>query len=102
MEEADADLLFVGHSHKPHHKILKGCYGSFKHIVNLGSVGKPKDGDPRGCYVLITLNNGTSTSESDSLEVEFRRVEYDVEVSARSIENSFLPHEFAQAIRDAK
>lgn len=102
LEEADADLLFVGHSHKPYHRILKASDGTFKHVVNLGSVGKPKDGDLRGCYVLLTVNKDTSTAESGSVKVEFRRVEYDVEASAQSIENSLLPNDFAQALRDGK
>ncbi|WP_231459956.1 metallophosphoesterase [Pedobacter sp. Leaf132] len=102
LEEADADFLFVGHSHKPYHRILKVYDGTFKHIVNLGSVGKPKDGDPRGCYVLLTLNKDTSATDCYSLKIEFRRVEYDVEASAQSIEKSMLPHELAQALRDAK
>ncbi|RZK36260.1 MAG: hypothetical protein EOO90_27660 [Pedobacter sp.] len=46
MQEAGADMLFVGHSHKPYHRILKDSDNKFKHVVNLGSVGKPKDGDP--------------------------------------------------------
>ncbi len=102
LEEADADLLFVGHSHKPYHRILQTSEGSFKHIVNLGSVGKPKDGDPKGCYVLLTVDKNSSAAISDSIKVEFRRVEYDVEASARNIENSLLPSELAQALRDAK
>ncbi|WP_316805303.1 metallophosphoesterase family protein [Pedobacter nototheniae] len=101
MEEADADLLFVGHSHKPYHRVIQ-TDGRFKHVINLGSVGKPKDGDTRGCYVLVTLNNDASVFTIDCIKVEFRRVEYDVEASAKSIEDSQLPDEFAQALRVAK
>ena len=28
----------------------------YRHAVNTGSVGKPKDGDPRACYVLLTVD----------------------------------------------
>lgn len=102
LEEADADLLFVGHSHKPYHRILETPDGRFKHVINLGSVGKPKDGDPRGCYVIITLNAASSTTNKDSIRVEFRLVEYDVETSAKSIQESLLPDEFAEALLKAK
>jgi putative phosphoesterase len=102
LEEAAADLLFVGHSHKPYHRILKTPDGKFKHVINLGSVGKPKDGDPRGCYVILHLKAGSSTADKDSIEIEFRRVEYDVEASAGAIEESPLPAEFADLLRSAR
>lgn len=102
MQEADADLLFVGHSHKPYHRILKNSDNKFKHVVNLGSVGKPKDGDPRGCYVIITIAPDSSISDKNSIQIEFRRFDYDVESSAKMIENSLLPGEFADGLRLAK
>lgn len=55
MNEAKADVLCVGHSHKPYHRIIETAVG-YKHVINIGSVGKPKDNNPAGCYVLITLN----------------------------------------------
>ena len=102
MQEAGADMLFVGHSHKPYHRILEGNDNKFKHVVNLGSVGKPKDGDPRGCYVILTIAADSSISNKNSIQVEFRRFDYDVESSAKAIENSLLPTEFADALRLAK
>ena len=101
MQEACADLLFVGHSHKPYHRIIEVDNNSFKHVINLGSVGKPKDGDPRGCYVILTLDSSSSISDKDSIKVEFRRFEYDVESSANAIERSLLPNGFADNIRKA-
>ena len=101
LDEADADMLFVGHSHKPYHRILEIGEGKFKHVVNLGSVGKPKDGDPRGCYVVLNVNEKSSSLNKGSIQVEFRRVEYDVEASAKAIEESLLPDEFAERLRSA-
>jgi len=43
-------------------------------MVNVGSVGQPRDGDPRACYVLL-----------DDERLEFRRVPYPVEETARKI-----------------
>lgn len=102
LQEADADLLFVGHSHKPFHRVVQAGNGRFKHVINIGSVGKPKDGDTRGCYVMLTLDNNASVINNEGIKIEFRRVAYDVETSARSIEDSLLPNEFAQALRIAK
>ena len=98
MAEAKADVLCVGHSHKPYHRILT-VDGSFKHVINIGSVGKPKDGNPMSCYVLLIIDpDGLRPSD---MQVEFRRVEYDVESSAKAIESSLLPNEFADSIRKA-
>lgn len=102
LEEAGADLLFVGHSHKPYHRILQTPEGYFKHVINLGSAGKPKDGDVRVCYVLLTIGADSNISVKDSIGVSFRRVEYDVEASAMAIEGSPLPTEFAEALRLAR
>jgi len=85
--------------HKPYHRILKDEKGNFRHAINIGSVGKPKDGDPRGCYVLLTLDETFSLSKSDSFKVEFVRFEYDVEKAAKAVEDSPLPNDFADMLR---
>ncbi|MEO1973376.1 MAG: metallophosphoesterase, partial [Pirellulaceae bacterium] len=50
-----------------------------KSMVNVGSVGQPRDGDPRACYVILD-----TTSES----LEYRRVDYDFNVTAGKIYNN--------------
>lgn len=102
MKEANADILFVGHSHKPYHRIIKDDESGYKHVVNLGSVGKPKDGDQRSSYVMLTINTTSSTLNPESIMVEFRRVNYDLNKAVQGIYNSPLPDEFAQALLDAK
>ncbi len=105
MTEANADILCFGHSHKPYHRIVPIVSNdgktSYKHAINIGSVGKPKDGDKRGCYVLLHLNTFSSLSNPDSIKVEHIRVDYDVEKAAKAIEDSPLPNEFAQMLREA-
>jgi predicted phosphodiesterase len=92
MDAADADVLVCGHTHLPYHKILP----SGRQIVNAGSVGKPKDGDPRAGYVVLTVRGR-------DLGVEFIRVPYDIERTARAIEASDgMPHEFAAMLRAGK
>jgi putative phosphoesterase len=92
MDQAEADVLVVGHTHKPYHRILP----SGRHVVNAGSVGKPKDGDPRAGYIVLRVEDGT-------LGVDFRRVPYDVERAAQAIEatppDGGMPHEFAAMLR---
>lgn len=100
LEEAGADLLFCGHTHKPYHRLI-ACGGKYKHVVNIGSVGKPKDGDPRGCYVIATLNEESTLADKDAVKIEFIRFDYDVEAAARAIEASPLPREFADRLRKA-
>lgn len=85
---AAADVIVCGHTHKPYDKTVAGT-----RFVNVGPAGKPKDGDPRGCWALLD-------TAADS--VEFRRVAYDVEAAARAIEATDLPAEFAAQLREAR
>lgn len=103
MEQADADLMFFGHTHKPYHRILNsGVDGQdhFRHAVNIGSVGKPKDEDPRGGYVLLTIHPDSSKSVKESVDVEFIRFDYDIEKAAQAVENSPLPNAYADMLRN--
>jgi len=88
LDLAEADVLVCGHTHVPYHRLLP----SGRHVVNDGSVGKPKDGDPRACYAILEANGY-------DFRVTFVRVVYDVERTARAIEASTLPHEFAAMLR---
>ncbi|MDZ7936458.1 MAG: metallophosphoesterase family protein [Emticicia sp.] len=103
-KEFQTDILCFGHTHKPFHKILNvGVDGKnhFHHAINIGSVGKPKDGDTRGCYVLLTFNQNSSIFDKESIQVEFIRFEYDIEKAAKAIESSLLPNEYAEMLRNA-
>jgi predicted phosphodiesterase len=81
------DVICVGHTHKAWHRVVDEV-----HYVNTGSVGRPKDGDPRAGYVVLGVG-------VTGVDVEFVRVEYDVEAAARGIEESSLPDEFAAFLR---
>ncbi|AKQ47340.1 serine/threonine protein phosphatase [Rufibacter radiotolerans] len=102
IRDAHTDVLLFGHTHKPYHRVLayeEAGQTRYCHAINLGSVGKPKDGNPQAGYVLLHLNENTSTTDAQSLQVEFRRVDYDVEKAALAIEASSLPNDFAQMLR---
>ncbi|MGZ5219073.1 MAG: metallophosphoesterase family protein [Chitinophagaceae bacterium] len=103
MEQADADIMCFGHTHKPYHRILPTQPGEdihYRHAINIGSVGKPKDGTPKGCYVLLTINPESSITNKDTVQSEFIRFEYDVEKAAKAVEESPLPNEYADMLRN--
>jgi putative phosphoesterase len=100
MAETGADVLCVGHSHIPYHRII-AAENAIKHVINIGSVGKPKDSNPMGCYVMLTIHEDNAVIPNDKIEVEFCRFAYDVERAAKAIEDSPLPDEFADKLRKA-
>lgn len=101
MELADADIMCFGHTHKPYHKILpmSPTADHYRHAINIGSVGKPKDNNPKGCYVILTINADSSIMNKGTAQVEFIRFDYDIEKAAKAIEDSPLPNEYAEMLR---
>jgi len=86
LAEEAIDVLICGHTHVPFLKRLdRGL------IVNVGSVGRPKHGRPNAVYALIHVEQEVS--------VDFIEVPYPVEITARAIEASSLPNEFARQLR---
>jgi diadenosine tetraphosphatase ApaH/serine/threonine PP2A family protein phosphatase len=55
-------------------------------LLNPGSVGQPRDGDPRAAYLLLDL---------DAQRASFRRAEYDVERTQREMREAALPEMLA-------
>lgn len=102
MRDADADIMCFGHTHKPYHRILNSeedGHNHFRHAINIGSVGKPKDGDNRGGYAILNINENSSIRDKDSILVEFIRFQYDIEKAAKAIEDSHLPNAYAESLR---
>jgi diadenosine tetraphosphatase ApaH/serine/threonine PP2A family protein phosphatase len=91
LDMVKSDVLVCGHTHIPYHRVLP----SGRHVINEGSVGKPKDGDPRACYVVMS-------ADGKELSAEFIRVPYDVERAAHAIEISDMPDEYADMLRVGK
>jgi len=85
---ADADVLIFGHTHKPWTRDIAGV-----RFVNSGSVGKPKDGDPRAGWLLLTI------AEAGIVSATMQRGPYDIVRMARAIrEADGLPDAFARDI----
>lgn len=106
LESAGANIMCFGHTHKPYYKVVsvqaEGEAAFYRHAINIGSVGKPKDGDPRACYVMLTIDENTKPGAAEGVQVEFVRVPYDIERAATAVEQSDLPDVYAQALRLAK
>lgn len=102
IKNAGADIMCFGHTHKPYHRILPVSTGEktvYRHAINIGSVGKPKDNNPKGGYVILDIGEMSTTTKRDSIRVEFIRFDYDIEKAAKAIENSPLPNAYAEMLR---
>ena len=75
LENVDADVICVGHTHQPY--VLE--VGD-KLVINPGSVGQPRDGDPRASCAVI-----------EDFKVEVKRFEYPIEDTVATIHSSPLP-----------
>ena len=85
---------FIGHTHQPaiFERSDSGCvflpptrllfHPAYRYIVNVGSVGQPRDHDPRACFVLLNESAG---------DIEFVRVPYDIEAAQGKIRAARLP-----------
>jgi putative phosphoesterase len=82
----DASVLVFGHTHKPWVHEYGGVL-----FVNCGSVGKPKDGDPRGAFAVLEAGES-------GVAVAIERVEYDAAAVAREVAQAGLPAEFADKL----
>ena len=83
---ADCDVLVFGHTHRP----WVAEYGGVL-FVNCGSVGKPKDGDPRPSFAVVDM-------AGDDFTATIERVEYDAEGVARQVVEAGLPGEYGQSL----
>ena len=77
-----ADVLLFGHTHQPYTKSIDGVW-----FVNVGSVGKPKDGNWHACYAILDV-----TAPQPAW---FVRVPYDLKTVTDAIRRSELADEFA-------
>ena len=103
LEQADAHIMCFGHTHKPYHRTFNSLDEDaphFRHAINIGSVGKPKDSDNRGSYVILEIDETTSVLDKNSISVEFVKFEYDIEKAAKAVEDSILPNAYADNLRN--
>ena len=90
-------LCFYGHTHVPlafekSDSIRFGLYHKIrvamgrKYFINVGSVGQPRDGDPRSAYVIYDMINNV---------IELRRISYDIQKTQKKIIDAGLPSRIA-------
>jgi len=91
----DESVCFLGHSHLPV-IFIQDADGVIsqssskklqinddnRYIINVGSVGQPRDNDPRSCYVIV---------DHENRQIEYRRVEYDIGKVQEKMRKAMLP-----------
>jgi len=96
----NTSVCFFGHTHVPvafirDGVVRGGSYSKFrtepgkKYFVNVGSVGQPRDNNPKASYVIYDLTEGS---------IEQRRLDYDISTTARKIEKAGLPQRLADRL----
>jgi len=85
LEMSESWLVVMGHTHIPFVKKMKRGM-----IINAGSVGQPRDGDPRASYVLF---------DSNLKEAWIKRVEYDVGEVEKKVKEVGLPHFLGERLK---
>lgn len=112
--DAEADVVCCGHVHLPYHRAMRSAPGgAIVHYVNSGSVGKPKDGDPRAGWVELLVGSEAEVREAASSDahvgpagttdawigVRFHRVAYDVERVVAAMRVAGLPDTLGESLR---
>jgi putative phosphoesterase len=86
IQSAAAPLVLLGHTHMPMIYSFEG-----EMLANPGSVGQPRDGDPRAAFAVLTLSDG-------KFSFEIKRVDYDVDAVASKIIEAGLPEFLANRL----
>ena len=97
-------VCFFGHTHVPlafirDSVVRGGTYSKFKvepgkkYFVNVGSVGQPRDGDPKAKYVVYDMDEGT---------IELRKLDYDIAGAQKKILDAGLPPRLAERLAQGK
>lgn len=100
-----AQLAFIGHSHVPVHFYNGDSQGydhsqgkieidrNYSYIINVGSVGQPRDGNEKSCYVIYDIERNF---------FEYRRIKYDIKSAQKKILDAGLPEFLAERIENGK
>lgn len=85
VKDIDCDVLVLGHTHIPFVKKVGA-----KLVINAGSVGQPRDGNPKASFAVL---------DTDSLKAEVVRVDYDIDKAAKKIIDAGLPPILAERLK---
>ncbi|MBA4149903.1 MAG: metallophosphoesterase family protein [Verrucomicrobia bacterium] len=100
----NTSVCFFGHTHVPvafirDSVVRGGTYSKFKvepgrkYFVNVGSIGQPRDGNPKAAYVVYDMTDGT---------IELRRLDYDIAAAQAKIRAAGLPERLAERLSHGK
>ncbi|WP_424017086.1 metallophosphoesterase family protein [Halorientalis pallida] len=82
------DVLIMGHTHVQAHEVFDEGI-----VMNPGSVGQPRDEDPRAAYSILDL---------DAMTVDERRVEYDIDAVVEAVDEADLPAKIGKRLRKGR
>jgi len=93
-------VCFIGHTHSPKAYVRDGSVRTIpldvivlqtgkRYLINVGSVGQPRDGDWRSAYCIYDTNTG---------ELQLRRIEYDLPAAQAAIIEAGLPRKLAERL----
>lgn len=96
----NTSVCFIGHTHSPKAYVRDGSVRTLaldilpiqpgkKYLINVGSVGQPRDGDWRAAYCIY---------DTSSSEVQLRRLEYDLPAAQNAILEAGLPRKLAERL----
>jgi predicted phosphodiesterase len=96
----NTNVCFFGHTHVPvafvrDNMVRGGTYSKFKvepgrkYFVNVGSIGQPRDNNPKAAYVVYDMDDNT---------IELRRLDYDIAAAQRKIREVGLPERLAERL----
>lgn len=97
-ESSESRILFYGHTHFPAIFVSDGrrvegirardiaLEDRKRYLINVGSVGQPRDGNPASCYLIFDAVQG---------KITYHRIPYDIESSQRDILATKIPAELA-------
>ena len=81
--------MFDGFVPEPDHDTTVELHGSARYLINVGSVGQPRDGDPRAAYGLY---------DSEALVLTLKRIVYPVDAAQQRILSAGLPASLANRL----
>lgn len=84
----DSFVVIMGHTHVQHHEVYDEGI-----VMNPGSVGQPRDEDPRAAYAILDL---------ESMCVEEHRVEYDIQQVQAAVDRAGLPERIGTRLAEGK
>ncbi|WP_431217950.1 metallophosphoesterase family protein [Puia sp. P3] len=105
LDIANTDILLMGHTHQPFHRPIYydgENHKLYRHAINVGSVGKPKHGNPTACYALLEIKEDIQLSEPESIAVTFRYLPYDVEKVIQHIHTCGLGSAYDEFLRQGE